>query len=97
VAGLRLVISRSARADLVDIWRYIARDSARQADSFVDRLYEKCGLLANNPNVGRSRDDLRPGLRSFPVDRYVIFYRVAQVDLQIVRVLSGYRNAEELF
>jgi toxin ParE1/3/4 len=97
VAGLRLVISRSARRDLVDIWRYIAGDSERQADSFADRLYETCELLADNPNLGRSRDDLRAGLNSFPVDRYVIFYRIRSEVLQIVRVLSGYRSIEDLF
>ena len=33
-------------------------------------------LLASYPNLGRARDeDLRPGLRSFPVGEYVIIYR----------------------
>jgi len=38
--------------ELDDIWYYVARES----------FY----LLASHPYVGRLREDLRPGLRSFP-------------------------------
>src|SRR2546428_3625134 len=33
--------------------------------------------FAENPYLGRRRDDLRPGYRSFPVSDYVVIYRVA--------------------
>lgn len=63
-----------AAADLLDIWDHIAEDSLDEADRWVDRLEEKLDLLATQPLMGRSREELAPGLRSFPFRRYVIFY-----------------------
>jgi hypothetical protein len=37
---------------------------------------EMCELLAEQPGMGRKRDDLRLGLQSFGVKDYLIFYRV---------------------
>jgi len=38
VAKLR--ISPRATEDLVDIWSYIAEDSANNADAFIDKLHD---------------------------------------------------------
>jgi toxin ParE1/3/4 len=39
--------------------------------------------------MGRPRDDLRPGLRSFPVGQYVIIYAIDDEDVQILHVIHG--------
>jgi toxin ParE1/3/4 len=44
-----------------------------------------------------SREELAPSLRSLPVDKYVIFYRVIKNGIQIERVLSGYTDFEDIF
>ena len=46
----RVEISPNARRDLVEIGRYIARQSGNQqrADSFLDFIYETCEVLAIN-------------------------------------------------
>ena len=44
--------------------------------------------------MGRSRDDLRPGLRSFTVGEYVIFYIIEHEDVEILRVLHGRQDIE---
>jgi toxin ParE1/3/4 len=46
--------------------------------------------------MGRERNDIAPGLRSFPVGKYLIFYRLIDEGLEIVRVLHGARNIENL-
>jgi toxin ParE1/3/4 len=94
---LTLVISDQAQEDLLDIWLYIANDSPLAADRFLDFLYEKCVSLCASPKLGRLRDELLPGLRSLPVKRYTIFYRVSRDTIEIVRVLSGYRDVERVF
>lgn len=38
---LKLIIADQAREDLMEIWLYIASDSIRGADRFIDFLYEK--------------------------------------------------------
>lgn len=84
-------------SDLVDLWTFIAEDSPERADRFVDEIRSRCETLADTPMIGRDRSELVPGLRSFPVGRCLIFYRVAGGSLQVVRILSSYRELEALF
>lgn len=94
------VRSPQADSDLDSIWYYIASESSSVdiADRLVDSITERFLLLANYPNIGRRRDeDLRPGLRSFPVGEYLIIYCVRDEDVLILRVLRGSRNLEALF
>ncbi|MBC6420394.1 MAG: type II toxin-antitoxin system RelE/ParE family toxin [Hormoscilla sp. SP12CHS1] len=86
-----------AREDINKINDYIAEKNPEAADRFVDRIYEKCQLLAKFPGLGRKRDDLAPELRSFPVEDYLIFYRPVAGGIQIMRVVSGYRDLEDIF
>jgi toxin ParE1/3/4 len=88
-----------AEADLDDIWRYIANNSNsfEIADRFTEFLTDRFYLLAKNPYIGRRRDEeLRPGLRSFPVKNYIILYRIEDEDVLILRVLRGSRDIEAL-
>ena len=67
--------SPQSQRDLNDIGDYIAKDSPQNAARFVARLEQHCELIAQQPLIGRIRDEVRPGLRSFGFGRYVIFYR----------------------
>jgi toxin ParE1/3/4 len=54
-------------------------------------------LLGRYPYLGRSRDeDLRIGLRTFPVGAYLIIYRVADENVIILRVVRGSRDVGAL-
>ena len=86
-----------AEEDLLDIWVHIASDSPFHADRFLDLLDDKMRLLADAPGMGRSRAELSPGLRGFPVGNYLIFYRQAGTGIEVVRVLHGSRDIEALF
>ena len=90
-------LSPRAKADLVEIWSYIADDSVANADAFVDDLNETIQLLANQPGSGRRREELAPGILSFPFRRYVIFYRANPDAIEIVRVLHGARDIHNIF
>ena len=92
-------VAPEAEADLDDIWCYIARKSGSLeiADRFTEFLSDRFYLLANHPYIGRRRDEeLRPGLRSFPVRDYVILYRIEDEDILILRVLRGSRDIKAL-
>lgn len=93
----RVLRSHLAERDLVDIWSFIAKDSPDAADRFLDLLAEKCEMLAKWPEAGRRREELAPRLRSFPVERYMIFYRQSEHGIEVVRVLSAYRDVGTLF
>lgn len=62
-----IVLQPRAKADLAEIWEFIADDSDDQADAFIDLIDQKVQVLAHQPGIGRRRDELANGLRSFPV------------------------------
>jgi len=93
--GYRL--TARARRDVVLIWAHIADDSEAAADRFVDLLTQHFRLLGENPLIGRRRDELRDGYRSFPVGEYLILYRVGSPGVLIMHVLHGRRNLDEIF
>lgn len=73
-----LLISPKAQVDLDNIWLHIAEESQsiERAEMFLDRFAVFFSRLARNPYLGRRRDDLRAGYRSFPVDDCIVFYRL---------------------
>ena len=76
----------------MDIWRYIAQDSPANADHLLDRIRETLNQLAAMPFMGQARFDLAPGLRMFPVESYLIFFRPVQNGIEVIRILHGKRN-----
>jgi toxin ParE1/3/4 len=69
-------------------------------------LLERSGNKSNDlpitaleifPLIGRSRDELKKGLRSFVVRKYVVFYTIWQEIPVIIRVVHGSRDLEALF
>lgn len=90
-------LSLEARADLDELWFYVASDrSIEAADRLVDALTARFVLLSAYPRAGRRRDMLRPGIRSLPVAPYVVFYRIEGDDVLIQRVVRGSRDLESL-
>jgi toxin ParE1/3/4 len=83
-----------AEDDISDIWHYVAKESGNVdiADRLIDSITQRFHFLSNQPYSGRTRDELKPGLRSFPVGQYVIFYRVLLADVLILRVMHGRRD-----
>ena len=69
---LAIVLTPSANRDLAEIWMFIAADNPAQTDAFIDLIDAKFQNLSHQPGLGRRREELIAGLRSFPVDRYVI-------------------------
>ena len=87
-------LTRDAEADLDEVWSYIAQESRAPdiARHLVESIAERFDLLSVHPRMGRTRSDLRRGLRSHPVGNYIIFYRIVGVDVVILRVLHGRRD-----
>jgi toxin ParE1/3/4 len=54
-------------------------------------------VLANQSGSGRHREELAPGILSFPFGRYMIFYRASQDAIEIVRVLHVARDIQSIF
>lgn len=92
----RLLVSRRAKADLAELWTYIARDSPAAADRMMAEIEERLAMLAGSPLLGPARPDIAEGLRLFPVRRYVVLYRALSDGVAIIRVVHGMRRLRDL-
>ena len=65
----------AAEADLVGVWLQVADDGGPdRGDEYISKLQAICELVASQPDIGVNRTDIAKGVRSFPLDRYVIYY-----------------------
>lgn len=69
----RYILSAPAKKDLRELTNYLLQFSTNAANYFLNVFEEKFRLLADFPEMGRSREEIAPSLRSLSVDKYVIF------------------------
>ncbi|MCM5557043.1 type II toxin-antitoxin system RelE/ParE family toxin [Pleomorphomonas sp. JP5] len=93
--SLEIVRRPRARLDLIEIWTYVADDNEAAADRLLRRIESVLAMLADTPLAGRARPELSPDIRSFPIGNYVIFYIAQPNAIDVVRVLSRYRDIAE--
>ena len=89
-----------ARKSLVQIRRYIAKESRSRevARTFLAKLTQQCEQLATLPGtMGRARPDIGEGMRSLPCGNYVILFKYNNDFVEIVHVIEGHRDIEEMF
>ena len=89
-----------AKADIFDVWTFIAEDNEDAADRVERAIYDACAFVAEAPLRGHLRPDLtaRP-LRFWTLTRYpnyAIVYRPETSPLQIVAVMHGKRNLRSI-
>jgi toxin ParE1/3/4 len=89
----RLLWAPPADQDLLDIWAYYASEASEDvADNIVEQIVAVARRVHGLPMSGRPRHDLQAGLRAVLAQPYVIFYRMTDADVEIVRVLHGRRD-----
>jgi toxin ParE1/3/4 len=94
----RIERTTQANLDLLEIYNYYAEQrSADAAERMLRSIADTCEQIAAMPGMGRSREELAPGLRSFPSGSYILYYRPLEDGIRLLRVLHGARNIEDLF
>lgn len=94
----RYLLAPEAAQDLAEIWRYIKTESSAVVADRVERvILEKIAFLAGTPGAGHWRKNLTDEpVKFFPVYSYLIVYRPETKPLEIVSVLHGHRNVEQM-
>ena len=93
----RVIRSKESDEDLRTIYQYIAADNPDAAERLLRKIDTKLEDYAALPEMGMRRDVLSPGVRSFPVGSYLVFYRIIDAGIEVVRVLHGKRDIKKLF
>ena len=89
---------RAALADLRDIEAYTYDNwGAEQRNLYIRTFTAAFQRLAENPGAGRSRQDIRDGLRSYVCQQHIIFYRVSTSGVEILRIFHHSRDVRRVF
>jgi toxin ParE1/3/4 len=93
----RYLINILASQDLNEIADYFNQTNLETGEDFFQTFNRKCQQLVAFPNSGKSYAEINPSLRGISISGYVIFYRVLDDGIEILRVVSGRRNFSDLF
>lgn len=89
-----------ARIDILEIGRYIGRESGSIATAtrFLLQMQQRMESYARQPLMGELREDLGPDLRCFSFRKtYVVIYRPAADGIDVLRVFHTARDYPRLF
>lgn len=89
--------SKEAKQDLIDIKKYIKYNlqEPNAAQKLITKIRNQINSLKNNPEIYAIIDDdiiKKLEIRKLIVDNYIVFYRMKNNDLEIVRIMYGRRN-----
>ena len=93
----RYCINILASQDLNELADYFAKNNVEAGERFFQAFARKCQQLVIFSNSGKSYETIRPELRGLSLEGYIIFYRVLDDGIEVLRVLSGRRNFQSLF
>jgi len=85
---LPVVISKKAVSDLEEVWLYtVEKWSVEQADRYYNLIVDEINYISRNINAGKSMEHVRKGYRASKVKSHLIFYRVINGVIEIIRIL----------
>ena len=86
----RVTLSPRAQRDIDGIWNFTAeRFGAGQAETYIRAIEGAVRTIAEEPRRGRACDDVRAGYFKFPVGSHVLFFRLIDANVDIVRILHA--------
>jgi toxin ParE1/3/4 len=90
---IRVIVSPRARIDMREINAYIGgRGGRATAERFVDKIETAIAGLGIFPQSHSAQPHLGADIRLLMVNPYLVFYRVTDETVTVLRVLHGARN-----
>jgi len=91
-------ITPRAAADLDAIADYtIEKWGIEQLESYMNALADRFQWLADGPLLGRERNDIHKGYRSYPEGSHVVFYIVQDESIAIIGIPHKSMDIEAFF
>jgi len=92
----RFLLTNTAKNDLAGIAEFTQqRWRIEQRDKYLAQLDDMFHQLADNPELDKTCDYIRPGYRKFPVASHVIYYRTCSDQIEVIRVLHKRMDVSE--
>jgi toxin ParE1/3/4 len=95
---LRIDFSKDAEFDLEEIIDFIALDSVDRALKYLEKIEDNISLLSENAHLGVlcKRKNIQLGCRILIFEGYLIFYKVLEDAILIIRILHGSVNYKKI-
>ena len=89
--------SKESKEDLVRIKQYIKYNlqEPETAQKLIFKIRNEINNLKNNPEIYSVIDDdliKKIEIRKLIINNYIVFYRIKNDDIEIVRIMCGRRN-----
>lgn len=89
--------SKESRQDLIGIKQYIKYNLQEPeiAQKLISKIRKELNNLKNNPEIYAIIDDdiiKKIEIRKLMIDNYIVFYRIKNDNIEIVRIMYGKRN-----
>ena len=92
---LPFVISKKAISDLEEIWLYtFEKWSLEQADRYYKLIFDEINYICKNNTAGKSMEHVRKNYRASKVKSHLIFYRVLNETIEVIRILHERMDIE---
>jgi toxin ParE1/3/4 len=93
----KFIIAPTASQDLNKIADYFLTVNVTAEEKLFQLFNQKIKQLTQFPLMGRSYNHIKPSLRGLPLKGYIIFYRVSDDQIEILRIINGHQNLSDLF
>lgn len=87
-----IIVLPLAAKDIEEHWFWLAIRDFGAAERFLDRLDEVYEVIGVFPESGSPRPELGRDLRSLVADQHLVFYRVTDNHIDVVRILAARRD-----
>lgn len=94
--------TQQAESDFLQAVAYIANDNPQVANEFISQVEVTCELITEMPMIGKRVEYIvePKNIRRFHVKQfhsYILFYRIVEHDIEIVRFAHAARDLPTLF
>jgi toxin ParE1/3/4 len=94
---MNFILAPSATRDLDRLSQYFLETNVEAGERLFKALNQKFYNLTQFPNLGKRYSHLNPEIRGLLVEKHIIFYRVTNVEVEIVRIVDGRQDLTQLF
>jgi toxin ParE1/3/4 len=94
---MNFILSPSSTRGLDQPSQFFLETNIETGERLFKALNERFYSLTQFPNLGKPYPHLHSNIRGLLVEKYIIFYRVTAVQVEIVRVVDGKQDLTKLF
>ena len=93
---LEVIYSKRAEQDIFEIGYYLGERNPFASEQLLSKIYKSCDNLQNFPFIGQQCDEISIGIRYLVIGNYLVFYKVNNQMVRILRILHSARHLPEI-